>query len=47
MAAGVSASREGQYWVPRRLGGSAPSQRLQKYGTDGVTPPGKDQSGLH
>jgi 1-acyl-sn-glycerol-3-phosphate acyltransferase len=51
---------EGQSWVPRRLGGSAPSQddsrairlselqeRLQKYGTDGVTPPGKDQSGLH
>ena len=22
-------------------------ERLQKYGTDGVTPPGKDQSGLH
>ncbi len=51
---------EGQYWVPRRLGGSAPSQedsrairlselqeRLQKYGTDGVTRPGHNQSGLH
>jgi 1-acyl-sn-glycerol-3-phosphate acyltransferase len=51
---------EGEYWVPRRLGGSAPSQedsrairlselreRLQKYGTDGVTPPGRNQSGLH
>jgi 1-acyl-sn-glycerol-3-phosphate acyltransferase len=51
---------EGEYWVPRRLGGSAPSQedsrairlselqeRLQKYGTDGVTKPGQNQSGLH
>jgi len=51
---------EGEYWVPRRLGGTAPSredsqairlselqERLQKYGTDGVTPPGKNQSGLH
>jgi 1-acyl-sn-glycerol-3-phosphate acyltransferase len=51
---------EGEYWVPQRLGGSAPSQedsrairlselqeRLQKYGTDGVTRPGQDQSGLH
>ena len=51
---------EGEYWVPRRLGGSAPSQedsrairlselqeRLQKYGTDGVTRPGDNQSGLH
>jgi len=51
---------EGQYWVPERLGGSAPSQddsrairlaelqqRMQKYGSDGVTPPGRDQSGLH
>jgi len=50
----------GEYWVPRRLGGSAPNQeasqairlselqeRLQKYGTDGVTRPGQDQSGLH
>ena len=51
---------EGEYWVPRRLGGSAPSQedsrairlselqeRLHKYGTDGVTKPGQNQSGLH
>ena len=51
---------DGEYWVPRRLGGSAPSQedsrairlselqeRAQRYGTDGVTRPGQDQSGLH
>jgi 1-acyl-sn-glycerol-3-phosphate acyltransferase len=51
---------EGEYWVPRRLGGSAPSQedsrairlselqeRVQKYGSDGVTRPGQMQSGLH
>jgi 1-acyl-sn-glycerol-3-phosphate acyltransferase len=51
---------EGEYWVPRRLGGNAPSQedsrairlaelqeRIQKYGTDGVTRPGQSQSGLH
>jgi len=51
---------EGEYWVPERLGGSAPSQddsrairlaelqqRMRKYGSDGVTPPGRDQSGLH
>lgn len=51
---------EGEYWVPRRLGGSAPSQedsrairfaelqeRVKRYGTDGVTRPGRDQSGLH
>jgi 1-acyl-sn-glycerol-3-phosphate acyltransferase len=50
---------DGEYWVPRRLGGSAPSQedsrairlselqeRAQRYGTDGVTRPGQDQSGL-
>src|SRR6201995_3350589 len=49
---------EGEYWVPRRLGGSAPSQedsrairlselqeRVQRYGTDGVTRPGQEQSG--
>ncbi|MEE6178130.1 lysophospholipid acyltransferase family protein [Mycobacterium sp. 050134] len=51
---------EGAYWVPRRLGGDAPSQddsrairlaelqeRMQRYGTDGVTRPGQNQSGLH
>jgi 1-acyl-sn-glycerol-3-phosphate acyltransferase len=51
---------EGEYWVPRRLGGSAPTredsqairlaelqERLQKYGTDGVTRPGQSQSGSH
>jgi len=51
---------EGERWVPRRLGGSAPSQedsrairlaelqeRVEKYGTDGVTPPGQTQSGTH
>ncbi|OBH03835.1 MULTISPECIES: 1-acyl-sn-glycerol-3-phosphate acyltransferase [unclassified Mycobacterium] len=51
---------EGQYWVPRRLGGTAPSQddsrairlaelqeRVQRYGSDGVTRPGQGQSGLH
>ncbi|BBX64090.1 1-acyl-sn-glycerol-3-phosphate acyltransferase [Mycobacterium saskatchewanense] len=51
---------EGAYWVPRRLGGDAPSQddsrairlaelqeRMQRYGTDGVTRPGQSQSGLH
>jgi 1-acyl-sn-glycerol-3-phosphate acyltransferase len=51
---------DGEYWVPRRLGGTAPSQedsrairlaelqeRIQKYGTDGVTRPGQSQSGLH
>jgi 1-acyl-sn-glycerol-3-phosphate acyltransferase len=51
---------EGETWVPRRLGGSAPTQedsrairlaelqeRIQKYGTDGVTRPGENQSGLH
>jgi len=51
---------QGEHWVPRRLGGSAPSQedsrairlaelqqRVQKYGSDGVTPPGQTQSGLH
>lgn len=49
-----------EFWVPRRLGGSAPTQedsrairlselqeRMQKYGTDGVTRPGQSQSGLH
>ncbi|KLO31197.1 lysophospholipid acyltransferase family protein [Mycobacterium haemophilum] len=48
----------GEHWVPRRLGGSAPTQedsqairlaelqdRVRKYGTDGVTPPGHNQSG--
>ncbi|HEY2501569.1 MAG TPA: lysophospholipid acyltransferase family protein [Mycobacterium sp.] len=52
--------RDGEYWVPRRLGGSAPSQedsrairlselqeRALRYGTDGVTRPGQEQSGLH
>jgi 1-acyl-sn-glycerol-3-phosphate acyltransferase len=51
---------QGEYWVPKRLGGSAPGQddsrairlnelqlRAQKYGSDGVTPPGHNQSGLH
>lgn len=51
---------EGEFWVPRRLGGGAPNQedsramrlselqaRMQKYGTDGVTRPGREQSGLH
>lgn len=51
---------DGQFWVPRRLGGGAPNQedsrairlaelqeRMQKYGTDGVTRPGQNQSGLH
>ncbi len=51
---------EGEFWVPRRLGGGAPNQedsralrlselqaRMEKYGTDGVTRPGRDQSGLH
>jgi 1-acyl-sn-glycerol-3-phosphate acyltransferase len=51
---------EGEYWVPRRLGGSAPTredsqairlnelqERLDRYGTDGVTRPGQSQSGTH
>jgi 1-acyl-sn-glycerol-3-phosphate acyltransferase len=51
---------EGERWVPRRLGGGAPTredsqairlaelqERIQKYGTDGVTRPGQSQSGLH
>ena len=51
---------EGEYWVPRRLGGTAPTrddsqkirlhelqERLDKYGTDGVTRPGQNQSGTH
>lgn len=51
---------EGEFWVPRRLGGGAPSQddsrairlselqeRARRYGTDGVTRPGQNQSGLH
>jgi 1-acyl-sn-glycerol-3-phosphate acyltransferase len=51
---------EGEFWVPRRLGGSAPNredsramrlaelqERLDKYGTDGVTRPGQNQSGKH
>jgi 1-acyl-sn-glycerol-3-phosphate acyltransferase len=51
---------EGQFWVPRRLGGSAPTQedsrairlaelqaRMDRYGNDGVTRPGQNQSGLH
>ncbi len=50
----------GEFWVPRRLGGSAPNQedsrairlaelqaRMEKYGNDGVTRPGQNQSGLH
>jgi 1-acyl-sn-glycerol-3-phosphate acyltransferase len=51
---------EGEYWVPRRLGGSAPTredsqairlnelqERLDRFGTDGVTRPGQSQSGKH
>jgi 1-acyl-sn-glycerol-3-phosphate acyltransferase len=51
---------EGEFWVPQRLGGSAPNQddsreirlaelqaRMEKYGTDGVTRPGDNQSGSH
>jgi 1-acyl-sn-glycerol-3-phosphate acyltransferase len=51
---------EGEFWVPRRLGGSAPTQedsrairlaelqaRMDRYGNDGVTRPGQNQSGLH
>ena len=51
---------EGEFWVPRRLGGSAPTQddsrairlaelqeRARKYGNDGVTRPGLNQSGIH
>ena len=51
---------EGEYWVPRRLGGGAPNQddsrqiriaelqeRARKYGHDGVTRPGQNQSGSH
>jgi 1-acyl-sn-glycerol-3-phosphate acyltransferase len=51
---------EGEFWVPRRLGGGAPNrddsqkirlhelqERLDKYGTDGVTRPGQSQSGTH
>ena len=51
---------EGEYWVPRRLGGSAPTredsqairlnelqERLDRFGTDGVTRPGQSQSGTH
>ncbi|MGA9675606.1 MAG: 1-acyl-sn-glycerol-3-phosphate acyltransferase [Mycobacterium sp.] len=51
---------EGEFWVPRRLGGSAPTQedsrairlaelqeRARKYGNDGVTRPGQNQSGMH
>ncbi|MGO9927288.1 MAG: lysophospholipid acyltransferase family protein [Mycobacterium sp.] len=51
---------EGEFWVPRRLGGGAPDQddsralriaelaeRVQKYGTDGVTRPGQTQGGSH
>jgi hypothetical protein len=50
----------GEYWVPKRLGGAAPTQddsrairlaelqeRAKRYGTDGVTRPGQNQSGLH
>jgi len=50
----------GEFWVPRRLGGSAPTQddsrairlaelqeRMEKYGSDGVTRPGQNQSGFH
>lgn len=50
----------GAYWVPQRLGGSAPTQdesrglraaelrqRAQRYGSDGVTRPGRPQSGIH
>jgi 1-acyl-sn-glycerol-3-phosphate acyltransferase len=51
---------QGEFWVPRRLGGGAPTRddsqairlselqaRMQKYGTDGVTRPGQNQSGKH
>ena len=51
---------EGEFWVPRRLGGAAPTRedsrairlaelqdRMERYGTDGVTRPGQDQSGTH
>jgi 1-acyl-sn-glycerol-3-phosphate acyltransferase len=51
---------EGEFWVPRRLGGGAPTQddsrairlaelqeRARKYGNDGVTRPGQNQSGMH
>ena len=51
---------EGEFWVPRRLGGSAPTredsrairlaelqERMERYGTDGVTRPGQNQSGTH
>ena len=51
---------EGEFWVPRRLGGAAPTredsqairlaelqERLEKYGTDGVTRAGQSQSGIH
>src|SRR6201994_2382117 len=51
---------EGEFWVPRRLGGSAPTredsqalrlnelqERLDRFGTDGVTRPGQSQSGTH
>jgi 1-acyl-sn-glycerol-3-phosphate acyltransferase len=51
---------QGEFWVPRRLGGSAPTRedsralrfaelqgRLEKRGTDGVTRPGENQSGIH
>jgi 1-acyl-sn-glycerol-3-phosphate acyltransferase len=50
----------GEHWVPRRLGGSAPTQedsrairlaelqeRAKRYGDDGVTGHGQQQSGLH
>jgi 1-acyl-sn-glycerol-3-phosphate acyltransferase len=51
---------QGEFWVPRRLGGGAPTQedsrairlselqeRMKRYGNDGVTRPGQNQSGLH
>jgi 1-acyl-sn-glycerol-3-phosphate acyltransferase len=51
---------DGEFWVPRRLGGGAPNpddsrairlaelqERMEKYGSDGVTRPGQSQSGLH
>jgi 1-acyl-sn-glycerol-3-phosphate acyltransferase len=51
---------QGEFWVPRRLGGSAPNrddsralraaelrERARKYGHDGVTRPGENQSGSH
>jgi len=51
---------EGVFWVPRRLGGRAPTredsqairlaelqERLERYGTDGVTRSGQSQSGKH